>query len=64
MAAAWPCNGLLLRNGSSSSARRWRTEIQPRIREFIRTIEYERGAIPTGRTARRMHHPAVAVSPV
>ena len=44
---------------------RWRTEIQPRIREFIRTIEYERGAIPTDRrTARRMHHPAVAVSPV
>ena len=44
---------------------RWRTEIQPRIREFIRTIEYERGSIPTGRrTARRMHHPSVAVSPV
>jgi poly(3-hydroxybutyrate) depolymerase len=43
---------------------RWRTEIQPRIREFIRTIEYERGDLPTGRTARRMHHPAVAVSPV
>jgi len=43
---------------------RWRTEIQPRIREFIRTVEYERGDLPTGRTARRMHHPAVAVSPV
>ena len=43
---------------------RWRTEIQPRIREFIRTIEYERGDLPTGRTARRMHHPSVAVSPV
>jgi poly(3-hydroxybutyrate) depolymerase len=43
---------------------RWRTEIQPRIREFIRTIEYERGDLPTGRTARRMHHPAIAVSPV
>ncbi|HWK39407.1 MAG TPA: polyhydroxyalkanoate depolymerase [Hyphomicrobium sp.] len=43
---------------------RWRTEIQPRIREFIRTIEYERGATPTHRIARRMHHPSVAVSPV
>jgi len=43
---------------------RWRTEIQPRIREFIRTVEYERGDLPTGRTARRVHHPAVAVSPV
>ena len=43
---------------------RWRTEIQPRIREFIRTVEYERGDLPTGRTARRMHHPSVAVSPV
>ncbi len=44
---------------------RWRTEIQPRIREFIRTIEYARGAIPTDkRTARRMQHPELAVSPV
>jgi poly(3-hydroxybutyrate) depolymerase len=43
---------------------RWRTEIQPRIREFIRTIEYDRGAIPTARTARRMQHPGLAVSPV
>jgi len=44
---------------------RWRTEIQPRIREFIRTIEYARGAIPTDkRTARRMQHPEMAVSPV
>jgi poly(3-hydroxybutyrate) depolymerase len=44
---------------------RWRTEIQPRIREFIRTIEYGRGAIPTDRrTARRMQHPELAVSPV
>ena len=33
---------------------RWRTEIQPRIREFIRAIEYSRGAIPLDRrTARR-----------
>jgi poly(3-hydroxybutyrate) depolymerase len=44
---------------------RWRTEIQPRIREFIRTIEYARGAIPTDkRTARRLQHPEFAVSPV
>jgi poly(3-hydroxybutyrate) depolymerase len=44
---------------------RWRTEIQPRIREFIRTIEYARGAIPTDRrTARRLQHPELAVSPV
>jgi poly(3-hydroxybutyrate) depolymerase len=43
---------------------RWRTEIQPRIREFIRTIEYGRGAIPDGRTARRLQHPELAVSPV
>ena len=44
---------------------RWRTEIQPRIREFIRTIEYARGALPTDRrTARRMQHPELAVSPV
>lgn len=43
---------------------RWRTEIQPRIREFIRTVEYERGSTPTERTARRVHHPALAVSPV
>jgi poly(3-hydroxybutyrate) depolymerase len=44
---------------------RWRTEIQPRIREFIRTIEYARVAIPTDRrTARRMQHPELAVSPV
>jgi poly(3-hydroxybutyrate) depolymerase len=44
---------------------RWRTEIQPRIREFIRTVEYARVAIPTDRrTARRMQHPELAVSPV
>ena len=44
---------------------RWRTEIQPRIREFIRTIEYARGAIPTDkRTARRSQHPELAISPV
>jgi poly(3-hydroxybutyrate) depolymerase len=44
---------------------RWRTEIQPRIREFIRTIEYARVAIPTDRrTARRTQHPELAVSPV
>lgn len=43
---------------------RWRTEIQPRIREFIRTIEYTRGAIPDRRTARRSQHPELAVSPV
>ena len=29
---------------------RWRTEIQPRIREFIRTIEYE-AAQPNGRNS-------------
>jgi len=44
---------------------RWRTEIQPRIREFIRTIEYARGAIPVDRrTARRLQHPELAISPV
>lgn len=43
---------------------RWRTEIQPRIREFIRTIEYERVAIPDRRTARRTQHPDFAVAPV
>jgi poly(3-hydroxybutyrate) depolymerase len=44
---------------------RWRTEIQPRIREFIRTIEYARGALPIDkRTARRSQHPELAVSPV
>ena len=38
---------------------RWRTEIQPRIREFIRTIEYERGGHATRpHKARRMQHPA------
>lgn len=43
---------------------RWRTEIQPRIREFIRTIEYSRGAVPTDRTARRTHHVVLPVSAV
>jgi poly(3-hydroxybutyrate) depolymerase len=44
---------------------RWRTEIQPRIREFIRAIEYSRGAIPLDRrTARRSQHVELAVSPV
>ena len=44
---------------------RWRTEIQPRIREFIRAIEYSRGAIPLDRrTARRSQHVDLAVSPV
>jgi poly(3-hydroxybutyrate) depolymerase len=44
---------------------RWRTEIQPRIREFIRTIEYSRGAIPTNRRdPRRSQHVELAVSPV
>jgi poly(3-hydroxybutyrate) depolymerase len=44
---------------------RWRTEIQPRIREFIRTIEYSRGSIPIDRrTARRSQHVELAVSPV
>jgi poly(3-hydroxybutyrate) depolymerase len=44
---------------------RWRTEIQPRIREFIRTIEYSRGSIPTNRRdPRRSQHVDLAVSPV
>jgi poly(3-hydroxybutyrate) depolymerase len=44
---------------------RWRTEIQPRIREFIRTIEYSRGSIPTDRrNPRRSQHVELAVSPV
>jgi poly(3-hydroxybutyrate) depolymerase len=44
---------------------RWRTEVQPRIREFIRAVEYSRGAIPLDRrTARRSHHVELAVSPV
>jgi poly(3-hydroxybutyrate) depolymerase len=44
---------------------RWRTEIQPRIREFIRTIEYTRGTPPTDRrNPRRSRHVEIAVSPV
>ena len=44
---------------------RWRTEIQPRIREFIRAIEYSRGSIPTNkRDPRRSLHVEIAVSPV
>jgi poly(3-hydroxybutyrate) depolymerase len=44
---------------------RWRTEIQPRIREFIRTIEYSRGSIPIDRrNPRRSQHVEMAVSPV
>ena len=39
---------------------RWRTEIQPRIREFIRTIEYARGAHPD----RPAHGAALAASRV
>ena len=33
------------------------------LEKYLR-VEYERGDLPTGRTARRMHHPSVAVSPV
>jgi poly(3-hydroxybutyrate) depolymerase len=44
---------------------RWRTEIQPRIREFIRTIEYSRGSLPTDkRYPRRSRHVEIAISPV
>ena len=37
--AATTAGGL---SASSSAGRRWRTEIQPRIREFIRTLEFRR----------------------
>ena len=45
---------------------RWRTEIQPRIREFIRTIEYSRGCHPDRPAHGAAHAPSVelAVSPV
>ena len=44
---------------------RWRTEIQPRIREFIRTIEYSRGRLSTNRRKpNRSHYVEMAVSPV
>ena len=44
---------------------RWRTEIQPRICEFIRTIEYSRGSLPADRRyPRRSQHVEMAVSPV
>jgi poly(3-hydroxybutyrate) depolymerase len=44
---------------------RWRTEIQPRIREFIRTVEYSRGSLPSDRrNPRRSQHVEMAVSPV
>src|SRR3546814_744920 len=32
---------------------RWRTEIQPRVRDMIRTTAFERGRVRPGRTARR-----------